>query len=138
MTVLAGDLYAPVEGLTFDRIVIHPPYVPAEQMLAHLPRWRRRWRKQVMRRAVEGLPRFLRPGGSFYALSLASDRTGETFQTRLRKWIGAEETQFDIVVRVFNIQPPEEFFAELPLQGRGSEENKPELRRARGVSKIVI
>jgi len=29
VTVLAGDMYAPVEGLTFDRIVIHPPYVPA-------------------------------------------------------------------------------------------------------------
>ena len=31
MTVVEGDMYAPVEGLTFDRIVTHPPYIPAKQ-----------------------------------------------------------------------------------------------------------
>jgi len=31
LAVVQGDLFAPVEGLTFDRIVIHPPYVPAKQ-----------------------------------------------------------------------------------------------------------
>jgi len=31
MTAAAGDMYAPVAGLTFDRITIHPPYVPSRQ-----------------------------------------------------------------------------------------------------------
>ena len=30
-TMLEGDLYQPVEGLTFDCIVSHPPYVPARE-----------------------------------------------------------------------------------------------------------
>jgi methylase of polypeptide subunit release factors len=29
VTVLQGDLYDPVQGQRFDRITIHPPYVPA-------------------------------------------------------------------------------------------------------------
>ena len=31
VTIVSGDLYAPVAGLTFDRIVAHPPYVPARE-----------------------------------------------------------------------------------------------------------
>jgi hypothetical protein len=31
VTAVSGDLYAPVAGLTFDRIVAHPPYVPSRE-----------------------------------------------------------------------------------------------------------
>ena len=42
-------------------------------------------------RVVEGLPRYLRPGGKFYALLMATDREGEEFEQRIRKWLGADE-----------------------------------------------
>src|SRR5690606_36116914 len=29
VSAVQGDLYEPVRGMTFDRIVAHPPYVPA-------------------------------------------------------------------------------------------------------------
>jgi hypothetical protein len=93
MTVLEGDMYAPVEGLTFDRIVTHPPYIPAKQT-ALIFRDGGEDGEQIMRRIVEGLPRFLRPGGTFYALLMATDREGEEFEQRIRKWLGADEGCF--------------------------------------------
>src|ERR1019366_1205084 len=62
--VLMGDLYAPVEGLTFDRIVTHPPYVPAPKNTM-IFRDGGEDGEQILRRIVEGVPRFLRPGGRF-------------------------------------------------------------------------
>ena len=47
---------------------------------------------------VEGLPRFLRPGGTFYALLMATDRENEEFEQRIRKWLGADEGSFDVVL----------------------------------------
>ena len=32
VTALEGDLYEPVYGETFDRIVAHPPYIPADEL----------------------------------------------------------------------------------------------------------
>ena len=90
MTVVEGDMYAPVEGLTFDRIVTHPPYIPAKQTEL-IFRDGGEDGEQIIRRVVEGLPRFLRPGGKFYALLMATDREGEEFEQRIRKWLGADE-----------------------------------------------
>jgi hypothetical protein len=65
VTVASGDLYAPVEGLTFDRIVTHPPYVPARET-------RMVYRdggsdgEDVTRRIIGGLSTYLRPGGDFH------------------------------------------------------------------------
>jgi SAM-dependent methyltransferase len=97
MTVVEGDMYAPVEGLTFDRIVTHPPYIPAKQT-GLIFRDGGEDGEQIMRRIVEGLPRYLRPGGKFYALLMATDREGEEFEQRIRKWLGADEAMFDVVL----------------------------------------
>ena len=122
MTVLAGDLYAPVEGLTFDRIVIHPPYVPAQQSEI-IFRDGGEDGEQVIRRAVEGLPRFLRAGGRFYSVLMASDRVGESFEQRMRKWMGSQESEFDIAVTAYSIEPPGVAFGNL-LRQEGSDLKK--------------
>jgi SAM-dependent methyltransferase len=97
VTVLEGDMYAPVEGLTFDRIAIHPPYVPSRDT-KYIYRDGGEDGEQIFRRAVEGLPRFLRPNGRFYAVLMASDRRGETLEQRIRKWLGPDEAGFDVVI----------------------------------------
>jgi hypothetical protein len=61
-TFLTGDMYSAVEGMTFDRIVAHPPYVPAAKTRL-IYRDGGEDGEQILRRAIEGLPRFLRPGG---------------------------------------------------------------------------
>src|SRR5262249_24113536 len=65
--------------------------------------------EQIFRRIVEGLPEFLRPGGRCYALVMGSDREGETFERRIRKWLGDRGEQFDILMGCDFAQPPSEF-----------------------------
>jgi SAM-dependent methyltransferase len=115
MTVVEGDMYAPVEGLTFDRIVSHPPYIPAKQT-ALIFRDGGEDGEQIIRRVVEGLPRFLRPGGRFYALLMATDREGEEFEQRIRRWLGADEALFDVVLVSDWLHTPAELLSETPAK----------------------
>jgi SAM-dependent methyltransferase len=108
MTTLLGDLYEPVEGLTFDRIVTHPPYVPARKT-GLIFRDGGEDGEQIIRRVIEGLPRFLRPGGRLYSLHMASDRTGEPYEQRIRKWLGPQQAEFDVVVIAMRIHAPKDF-----------------------------
>ncbi|MDQ2774595.1 MAG: methyltransferase [Acidobacteriota bacterium] len=95
VTAVQSDLYAAVEGLRFDRIAAHPPYIPAsEQKLMF--RDGGEDGEQILRGVVQGLPRFLNPGGLFYALTLATDRENETFEQRIRRWLGEAQDEFDL------------------------------------------
>jgi SAM-dependent methyltransferase len=110
VTVVDGDMYAPVEGLTFDLIVTHPPYVPARK-----PKFVFRDGgedgEQIFRRVVEGAPRFLRPGGRLVSLLIGTDREGESFEQRIRKWLGPEQASFDVVLASERLNTPKQFIA---------------------------
>jgi len=122
MTAVAGDMYAPVAGLTFDPITIHPPYVPSRQSKM-VYRDAGEDGEQILRRAVEGLPQVLRPGGRYYSVQMATDRDGETFEQRVRKWLGDYADEFDVAVAAISIKPPADHFAESIVQNRmGAEE----------------
>lgn len=95
LLALQGDLYQPVAGLKFDRIVAHPPYVPAEEQKLMF-RDGGEDGEQILRSIVKGLPDFLSAGGRFYALTLATDREGEKVEQRVRKWLGETEADFDV------------------------------------------
>jgi len=110
MTTVQGDLYEPVEGLTFDRIVTHPPYVPARKT-GLVFRDGGEDGEQIVRRVVEGLPRMLRPGGRLYSLHMASDRTGEPYEQRIRKWLGSQAAEFDVLVITERIHKPQDFLS---------------------------
>jgi SAM-dependent methyltransferase len=112
VTAGKGDLYEAVAGLTFDRIVIHPPYVPAKVRRSdHVFAVSGEDGEQVIRRAVEGLPQYLRPGGRFYSLQVATDREGEDFEDRIRKWLGDAQEEFDVMLAVHNRRAPTEYLA---------------------------
>ena len=92
-----GDLYEPAAGATFDFIVAHPPYVPSsgEGLIF----------KEggddgevVTRAIIEGLPRYLRPGGQFHCLCAGTDREEGRFEERIRRWLGEAGDEFDIVL----------------------------------------
>ncbi len=95
VTAVTSDVYEQLGGLTFDRIVSHPPYVPSI-----LPRWvfynGGEDGEQIMRRVVEGLPAHLRPGGLGFLLTMGSDRHGRPFELRARDWLGDSEADFDV------------------------------------------
>jgi methylase of polypeptide subunit release factors len=65
VTVLEGDLFQPVQGLVFDRIVAHPPYVPS---LKPAPVYKDGGPdgEQITRRIVQGVSTHLRAGGRLY------------------------------------------------------------------------
>ena len=111
--VLQGDLFEPVLGLTFDRIVAHPPYIPASST---------KWifqdagteGEEITRRIVAGLPQYLAPGGKFYCLALGVDSKEEPFESRIRGWLGEHASDFDVLVVVIETHTPEQI-ASLPL-----------------------
>jgi len=109
-TMLEGDLYAPVEGLDFDRIVSHPPYVPARRNTM-IFRDGGEDGEQILRRIVEGVPRFLRPGGRFYTMVTAADCEDQPFEDRLRLWLGEAQAEFDLVLAAHSLTPPKDVAA---------------------------
>ncbi|MCI4348489.1 MAG: methyltransferase, partial [Thermoplasmata archaeon] len=95
VTVLHGDLCTPVHDLRFDRIVLHPPYVPAHRQTliyqdAGLDG------QDITRRAVSQLPRHLNPGGRFYCLTVGVDGEDAPFQQTVRRWLEADDASFDV------------------------------------------
>jgi methylase of polypeptide subunit release factors len=113
VAVRVGDLYEPVAGLTFDRIVAHPPYVPVLE--SHLI-----YRdggadgEQITRRIIAGLPQHLRPGGHFYCRCLATDRKGAPLEQRIRALLGPGHEEFDVVLATqIGMRPADFYFKEL-------------------------
>ncbi len=98
-TAVTSDVYDQLGGLTFDRIVSHPPYVPSI-----LPRWvfynGGEDGEQITRRVVEGLPAHLRPGGLGFILTMGSDRRDGAFEQRARAWLGEAAPEFDVAFLV--------------------------------------
>ncbi len=95
VTAVRGDLYEPVSSLKFDRIVAHPPYMPAPST-AQIFYDGGTDGEQITRRIVQELPQHLLPGGRLYCLTMGSDRQGGAFEWRIREWLGDMESEFDV------------------------------------------
>jgi methylase of polypeptide subunit release factors len=119
VTSAQGDLYDATGGLTFDRIVAHPPYVPSKDY-EYLFRDGGEDGEQILGRIVAGLPRYLRPGGRFYCQTLATDREGETVEQRLRRWLGDAESEFDVfgIATEYRRKPEKVIEAVIKAKGR--------------------
>lgn len=96
-TAVQGDLYEPVAGRQFDVISAHPPYVPAEST-EMVFRDGGADGEQITRRIIAGLPEYLRPGGLFFLDCMLTDRASDSTEQRLRRMLGPEEDEFDVVV----------------------------------------
>jgi SAM-dependent methyltransferase len=114
--VTASDVYDGVEGQTFDRILAHPPYVPVLR-----PKWVYHDGgadgEQITRRIIEGLPRFLRPGGSFHCHTMATDRD-QPLQERIRGWLGEAQAEFDLALVIWNRLDPARWATASALRDR--------------------
>lgn len=126
-TALTGDLYGPVEGLTFDRIVAHPPYVPAPEV-EFIYRDAGPDGEHVTRGVVAGAPAHLAAAGKLHCTCMLSDRKGQPLQQRLRGMLGPEHAKFDILVASMGLQSPDEYFAKKAVKGKTSHD---ELKRRR-------
>jgi carbamoyltransferase len=115
-TFVTGDLYAPVEGLTFDRIIAHPPYVP-HPGTKYVYRDGGEDGEQILRRIVEGAPRYLRPGGLLCVVAMVADTEDETVEQRLRRWLGDAQGEFDVVVAAHWLRPPAQLAGKISMKG---------------------
>jgi methylase of polypeptide subunit release factors len=118
MTAARGDLYEPAGNLTFDRIAAHAPYVPVFRHNMVFDSGGQDG-EQIVRRVIEGLPRYLRPGARFYAPLVGTDRD-EPFEMRIRDWLGPAETEFDVAFFVNRLFTPSIYVAEAISRNRAT------------------
>jgi SAM-dependent methyltransferase len=118
--VAQGDLYQAVDGQTFDRIVAHPPYVPAATD-TQVFRDAGETGEAILRRVIEGLPRFLRPGGAFYAVCAGWDAKDAPFEERVRQWLGAAHEEFDVLFAMHHQMSPGDVARGLAERSKGDD-----------------
>ena len=95
--VVQGDLYEPVAGRQFDRIVAHPPYVPALSD-TQIFRDAGDTGESIVQRIIADLPRYLRPGGTCYCVAAGWDAAGQPLEQRIRAWLGPASGEFDVIL----------------------------------------
>jgi len=97
--VMQGDLFEPVRGLSFDRIVSNPPFEPSltggvvyacggedgEAILARL---------------IAEAPEYLAEGGRLYCQVEGTDRVGERLDQRVVRWLGPASSGCDTALFV--------------------------------------
>lgn len=121
VTASEGDLYDPAASQTFDRIVAHPPYLPVYRPHFVFDSGGQDG-EQIVRRIVEGLPQYLRPGGRFYALTMGTDRE-QPFEQRVRGWLGEAAHDFDIAYVVRRTLSPRDYTADAVINHKGAVED---------------
>jgi len=114
-----GDMYAPVEGQTFDIISAHPPYVPAEST-AMVFRDGGEDGEQITRRVLAGVAEHLNPGGMLYIDCMMTERVGEPLERRVRRMLGPEEEDFDVLVFRSGMVDARTYVADRLVSGRST------------------
>ena len=110
--VIESSYYAALEGRTFDRIIAHPPYVPS---LSNAIVWRDGGEtgEGPLQQIVTGLPAHLCKGGTFFASCAGFDTKEQSFEGRVRNWLGETQSEFDVIFAVHRDISPKELALEL-------------------------
>ena len=119
VSVREGDLFEAVAGESFDRIIAHPPYVPALNDKA-IFRDGGNTGDRLLRGIVGGVPAHLAPGGTFHILTIGMDTGTSAFEARAREWLGSSADEFDMVFGLMSSKSPEEFLRTLVAKTEGS------------------
>jgi len=86
-----GDMFAPVEGQTFDMIVTNPPFVISPDR-SYVFRDAGRSGDDFTRDVVQALPRHLRPGGTAHLLANWIHEPGGSWSAPVEAWLAALHT----------------------------------------------
>ena len=122
VTVLQGDLFAPVAGQMFDRIVMHPPY---DVSLGHRPIYCNGGDdgEGIVRRLFQEAPAYLAPGGRLYALARIADLLTAPLEERVRGWLGEWNQECDVAVIVRDLTSPDDVALATFVSSRGSHDD---------------
>jgi SAM-dependent methyltransferase len=105
MDVVQGDVYSGVEDRMFGRIIAHPPYVPS-MSTAQIYRDAGQTGEALLQRIIGGLPKHLRPGGTFASVCAGWDTKENPFEERARAWLGESASEFDLIFAFSGEKPP--------------------------------
>lgn len=123
-TALTGDTYQPVAGHSFDRIALNPPFIPG--LSQHLiGRDGGQDGEQITRKHIEELHGLLNPEGRLYGRCMVSDRTGEPFEQRMRRWLGPHSSEYDVAIHVCGCIAPSSFLLTSLSSGRAKPQEIP-------------
>lgn len=139
-TAVTGDAYEPLGDRTFDRIAVHPPYVPVLRH-SYLFHGGGQDGEQITKRHVIDAPKHLKPGGRLYCRCMATDRTGEPFEARIRQWLGERHSEFDVVLQVLGYVDPWRFLTKSVRTGRTKPEDLAEWEtvfKTLGIEKMLM
>ncbi len=118
VVVLQGDLFDPVRGLQFDRIVAHPPYMPslkrAEVYYDGGPDG-----ELITSTAIREAGAFLKPGGKLFLQTLGTDRKSASFEERTMSWMGSATGRFHLAIIARRMIEPGRFAASSALRDGG-------------------
>lgn len=128
VTIYCGDLFEPIQSTRFDRIVAHPPYIPA---LVDSFTYKDAGvdGERVSMDLIRSLPHNLSDGGEFYAYLSLSDRFDAPAELRVREMLGADGQELDIALLTVNEESPISFLARRAGPDPFSEQNE-QLREA--------
>lgn len=138
ITTYCGDLFKPVQAMRFDRIVAHPPYVPA---LVDSVTYKDGGvdGERISTGLIRGLPEHLSDGGEFYGWLSLSDRHDVPAEFRVRELLGANHREFNVALLVVNEQSLGSFLLKRAGSDPFSKENeqlKEECRKL-GITKFL-
>nr|WP_274636643.1 methyltransferase [Microbacterium bovistercoris] len=118
----SGDLFAPVAGERFDRVVSNPPFVitpRAAGMPAYEYRDGGRVGDDLVAEFITGVPAVLAPGGTAQLLANWESRDGRTGLERVRAWVEAAPEPLDAWVIERELLDPVAY-AELWIRDAGT------------------
>ena len=114
---LCGDLYQPLNGRQFDVITAHPPFVPSTgKTLVY--RDAGETGEDVTRGIITGLADHLRPGGCCMITCIACDTRDQTFEQRVKDWLGAAREEFDVIFGLEKVMPVDEVLDSIRKRGQ--------------------
>lgn len=111
-----GDSFAPANGETYDAIAAHPPYVPVLRP-TYVFHGGGPDGEMILRKHIEGLPDVLSPGGEFVCRTLGADRVDQTFEQRIRQFLGEKHNEFDVFLHVLRVLEPLHFVIQSVVRG---------------------
>ncbi|MCS7026480.1 MAG: methyltransferase [Bryobacteraceae bacterium] len=111
---LQGDMFEPVRGLEFDRIVCNPPFEPPlKQGMIYSVGGADG--EALIARLIEQGVKQLTPGGRMYVMVTATDREGEPFEERVIRWLGDQAPECDVAIHPHSEMNPVDYASQQVL-----------------------
>lgn len=120
LTVLQSDLFSALENLRFERIIANLPFVPSTDSTAVFAAGGEDG-ERILASFLSQCAAHLEPAGRVYALVMGSDRAGDPFESRIRRYLAAAEPECDVALFPRKIMAPMDFaFDQLLLKNSDS------------------